>query len=126
MSLVLENQTQQYAISCGIDPDLFIKAKIMMEEDFPLIMGYYLDEAESRIAQMQRAMNEQDVTKAMIPAHTIKSSSRQFGATTLGDAAYEVELASKNAAPISQVEPLVCRLTELYEAVKPFFESELK
>ncbi len=60
------------------------------------LIEIYLQDTPLRIAEMEDALNKQDIPSFTRAAHTIKGSSSNFGATKLTKLAHELELQGKS------------------------------
>jgi HPt (histidine-containing phosphotransfer) domain-containing protein len=84
-------------------------AKSALGAKLSTILDYYLKDAESHIELIAEAMRQNNLDGVIQPAHTLKSSSRQFGAIDLADLAEKMETAARmkadNAADIANIVP---------------------
>jgi HPt (histidine-containing phosphotransfer) domain-containing protein len=73
-------------------------------------------------------MHRNDATGLVLPAHTIKSEARQFGAEPLGLLAEEIEYAARRAIEMQyfpdNLVPQVARLRPLYVQTIDLLERE--
>ncbi len=74
-----------------IDWAHFEKYRSELGPGFIRILGYFREDGEKSIAQIEQAMREENTTALVIPAHTIKGESRQLGAEPLAKIAELIE-----------------------------------
>ena len=63
-----------------VDWTAFSKARAELGAGFVRILGYFREDGEKSIAKIEDAMHRRDATGLVIPAHTLKTEARQFGA----------------------------------------------
>ena len=61
----------------------FEKSRAELGPGFIRILSYYREDGAKSVAAIEQAMHEQDTVALVIPAHTLKGESRQFGAEPL-------------------------------------------
>ena len=74
-----------------IDWAHFEKYRSELGPGFIRILGYFREDGERSVAQIEAAMHEKNTTALVIPAHTIKGESRQLGAEPLAKIAELIE-----------------------------------
>jgi HPt (histidine-containing phosphotransfer) domain-containing protein len=74
-----------------IDWAHFEKYRTELGPGFIRILGYFREDGERSVAQIEGAMHEKNTTALVIPAHTIKGESRQLGAEPLAKVAELIE-----------------------------------
>ena len=104
-----------------VDWAKFARMRAELGGDFIRILGYFREDGEKAVAR-------RDAAALVIPAHTMKSEARQFGAEPLGDLAEEIEHAGRRALESrlfpDQILPQVARLRPLYVETMALFEQE--
>ena len=65
----------------------FEKSRGELGPGFIRILGYYREDGAKSVARIEQAMREQDTVALVIPAHTLKGESQQFGANPLAELA---------------------------------------
>ena len=68
-----------------VDWVYFEKSRAELGPGFIRILGYYREDGEKSVARIEQAMREHDTVALVIPAHTLKGESRQFGAEPLAE-----------------------------------------
>jgi len=74
-----------------VDWQYFEKSRAELGPGFIRILGYYREDGEKSVARIEQAMRDQDTVALVIPAHTLKGESRQFGAEPLAEVAERIE-----------------------------------
>jgi len=96
--------------------------------DFIRILSYFREDGEKSVDRIVDAMHRRDATALVIPAHTLKTEARQFGAVPLGELAEEIEFAGRRAVESrlfpDQLLPQVAQLKPLYQRTMDLFEQE--
>ena len=115
--------------SAGIvDWSIFSRTRTELGAGFVRILGYFREDGEKSVAGIEEAMQRRDTAALVIPAHTLKTEARQFGAEPLGALAEEIEFAARRAVEMrvfpDEMIPTVARLRPLYEQTMTLFERE--
>jgi histidine phosphotransfer protein HptB len=71
------------------------KARKELGEAFARILGYFREDGIRSVDAIEQAMRDRDAAALVIPAHTLKGESRQFGARQIGDMAEKIELTAR-------------------------------
>ena len=74
-----------------VDWVYFEKSRAELGPGFIRILGYFREDGEKSVAKIEQAMHEQNTVDLVIPAHTLKGESRQFGAEPLAEVAERIE-----------------------------------
>jgi HPt (histidine-containing phosphotransfer) domain-containing protein len=75
-------------VSNAIDPDAIDELMRMVGDDREFLgelIDTYLDDSPTQLAAMRDAVQSGDAAALVRPAHTLKSNSRNLGATALAD-----------------------------------------
>ncbi len=89
---------------------------------FVRILGYFKEDGMKSLVAIEEAMRLRDSAKMVMPAHTLKGESWQFGAEKLGTLAEEIEFAARHYVEIHQdPSDLVAKIA----ALRPIFEATL-
>ena len=106
----------------------FARMRTQLGADFIRILGYLREDGEKSVGRIEEAMHRRDAGALVIPAHTLKTEARQFGARPLGELAEEIEFAGRRAVESrlfpDQILPQVAQLKPLYERTMDLFEQE--
>ncbi len=109
-----------------VDWTEFQRSRAELGANFVRILGYFREDGEKAVARIEEAMHERNVASIVLPAHTMKSEARQFGAEQLGILAEEIEVAARRALEshlfpdhivpeVAKLRPLYLRTIELLE-----------
>ena len=74
-----------------IDWPYFEKSRAELGPGFIRILSYFREDGAKSVAAIEQAMHSQDTVALVIPAHTLKGESRQFGAEPLAAVAEKIE-----------------------------------
>ena len=74
-----------------IDWGHFEKNRAELGPGFIRILTYFREDGAKSVYAIEQAMHEQDTVALVIPAHTLKGESRQFGAEPLAAIAEKIE-----------------------------------
>ncbi len=69
----------------------FEKSRAELGPGFIRILGYFREDGAKSIAAIDAAMRERNAVALVMPAHTLKGESRQFGAGPVADVAEKIE-----------------------------------
>jgi HPt (histidine-containing phosphotransfer) domain-containing protein len=115
-------------INAIVDWNVFSRARTELGPGFVRILGYFREDGEKSVAKIEDAMQRRDTTGLVIPAHTLKSEARQFGAEPLGQLAEDIEFAARRAIEQrtfpDELIPAVARLRPLYRETLELFDRE--
>ena len=111
-----------------VDWTIFCAARSELGAGFARILSYFREDGEKAVARIEAAMHARDTAGLVLPAHTMKSEARQFGADPLGALAEEIEFTARRAIEMSffpdELVPAVARLRPLYLATMEQLEAE--
>ena len=110
-----------------VDWSVFSQTRSELGPGFIRILGYFREDGEKSIDKIEDAMRRRDAAALVIPAHTLKSEARQFGADPLGELAEEIEFAARRGVEarlfpdhlltdVAKLRPLYQQTIELFEA----------
>ncbi len=71
------------------------EARKMLGTGLARILGYYEEDGAKSIKLIEQALAAEDAAAMVIPAHTLKGESRQFGARRLAELAEVIEKAAR-------------------------------
>jgi histidine phosphotransfer protein HptB len=111
-----------------VDWDMFCRARSELGAGFARILSYFREDGEKAVAKIEAAMHRGDAAGLVLPAHTMKSEARQFGAETLGALAEAIEMRARQAVEMrttpENLVPEVARLGPLYRRTMEMLEAE--
>jgi HPt (histidine-containing phosphotransfer) domain-containing protein len=73
----------------------FEKSRAELGPGFIRILSYFREDGAKSLAAIEQAMHEQNTVALVIPAHTLKGESRQFGAEPLAAVAEKIETTAR-------------------------------
>ena len=74
-----------------IDWNALSAARVELGANFVRILGYFREDGEKSIAAIESAMRAGNAAAMVLPAHTLKGESAQFGAEVLSEHAEAIE-----------------------------------
>lgn len=111
-----------------VDWPAFFAARQELGADFIRILGYFREDGVKSVTAIEQAMRARSAAAMVLPAHTLKGESRQFGAEPLSDLAEVIENIARHCvetheAPDEALEHIV-KLRPMFEATLAAFERE--
>lgn len=111
-----------------VDWNEFRATRTQLGAAFVRILGYFREDGTKSVAVIEEAMRARDASGLVMPAHTLKSEARQFGAERLGALAEDIEMFARRCveAQVSPEEylPRVVTLRPLFEQTLAALERE--
>jgi HPt (histidine-containing phosphotransfer) domain-containing protein len=111
-----------------VDWEIFTRTRTELGAGFVRILGYFREDGEKSVTTIEEALRRGDAAALVLPAHTMKSEARQFGAEPLGALAEEIEFAARRAVEMrlspENIIPQAARLRPLYRQTMDLFERE--
>ena len=111
-----------------VDWETFSRTRAELGAGFVRILGYFREDGAKSVATIEEAMQRGDAAALVLPAHTMKSEARQFGAEPLGALAEEIEIGARRAVEMrvapDDLVPQAARLRPLYQRTIDLFERE--
>ena len=111
-----------------VDWSVFARARTELGANFVRILGYFQEDGVKSLIQIEEAMRAASAADLVLPAHTLKGESRQFGADPLADCAETIEMIGRSCVeshdtPDQALEHVV-RLRPLFEQTLAALERE--
>ncbi len=92
--------------------------------NFARILRYFSEDGVKSVEAIEKAIREKMTAALIVPAHTLKGESLQFGAVRLSMIAEKIEMTARHLVEIQQTpEELVPEAAELRPAFKETMES---
>ena len=111
-----------------IDWAVFAQARDDLGADFIRILGYFREDGVKSVAAIEQAMRANAAVAMVLPAHTLKGESAQFGADALSELAEVIEMIARNSVEHRQdpdeALPHVVKLRGLLDETLEAFERE--
>lgn len=106
----------------------FSTARVELGANLVRILGYFREDGIKSVTAIEEAMRASNAAAMVMPAHTLKGESRQFGAVPLSDLAEAIEEIARNCVedrdePTEALE-LVVQLRPLFKATLELLEHE--
>jgi len=103
------------------------ETKIVMKENFVIMVAYFLEDVAADIAAIQDRVHNKNAEKIILSSHTIKSSSKLVGAENLSVVAMKIEELAREMSTGKEADSkeLVLLLGQLRKAFSDA-EPELK
>lgn len=106
----------------------FSEARVSLGGDFIRILGYFREDGVKSVAAIEEAMRARSAAQLVLPAHTLKGESYQFGAERLALLAEEIEMTARRCVeqheqPDELLQPVV-GLRALFEESIALLEKE--
>lgn len=73
------------ALNTPVEQATLNELKDILEEEFPLLVHTYIEDAELRMARLRTAVDATDSTQVRAEAHALKGASRNVGANPLSE-----------------------------------------
>ena len=105
----------------------FEKSRAELGPGFIRILSYFREDGAKSIQAIEQAMHSQDTVALVIPAHTLKGESRQFGAEPLAAVAEEIEQVARSCIEThrfpDELVPEVVELRRLWNRTIELFDE---
>lgn len=100
----------------------YARARTELGANFVRILGYFREDGVKSVSAIEEAMRAESAAAMVIPAHTLKGESIQFGANPLSELAETIETIARDCierrdSPSAALEHVV--------ALRPLFETTL-
>ena len=110
-----------------IDWGYFEKSRAELGPGFIRILAYFREDGAKSVAAIEQAMHENDTVALILPAHTIKGESRQFGAEPLAVVAELIETTARMCVEThrfpDELVPNVVELRRLWNRTVELFDK---
>lgn len=111
-----------------VDWRIFSQTRAELGAGFVRILSYFREDGVKSVSAIEHAMRRLDAAALVIPAHTLKGESLQFGAEPLGALAEHIEQVARRCveaheSPRELMEHVV-RLRPLFEQTLAAFDRE--
>lgn len=106
-----------------VDWSVFARARAELGGAFVRILGYFREDGVKAVTAIEQAIRDRSAAALVLPAHTLKGESRQFGAEPLAALSEEIETVARRCVEAREApDELIERVVEL----RPLFEATLK
>ena len=100
-----------------LDYNMLDELKLVMEDDFQLLIDTFIADSDEKIAQLSGYDTEADPDLVRRSAHSLKGSSANVGATALSEASRILEDQAKDG-DLSNLNSLKANIIDAYESLK--------
>lgn len=105
----------------------FERSRAELGPGFIKILGYFREDGAKSVVAIEQAMHEHNTVALVIPAHTLKGESRQFGAEPLAAIAENIEQVARSCIEThrfpDELIPEVVELRRLWSRTIEFFDK---
>lgn len=105
-----------------INWDTFAETRVLLGGGFVRILSYFREDGMKSVDAVEEAMRMNDSAKLVLPTHTLKGESWQFGAERLASLCEDIEFNARHYVEIRQ-DP--SDLVEKAAQLRPLFEATL-
>jgi HPt (histidine-containing phosphotransfer) domain-containing protein len=106
-----------------VDWTVFNRARAELGSGFVRILSYFREDGAKSVTQIEQAMRALSAGALVMPAHTLKGESRQFGAEPLAELSEHIEMTARRCVEMRETpEELIEEVVKL----RPMFEATLK
>ncbi|HET9356324.1 MAG TPA: Hpt domain-containing protein [Sphingomicrobium sp.] len=110
-----------------VDWVFFERSRAELGPGFIRILGYYREDGDKSVQAIEEAMREENAVALVIPAHTLKGESRQFGAEPLAALAEKIEEVARSCIEThrfpDELIPDVVELRKMFERTIALFDQ---
>jgi len=110
-----------------VDWSVYTSVRAELGANFVRILGYFKEDGEKSVARIEAGMHAKDAAAMVLPAHTMKSEARQFGAIPLAVLAEEIEASARRGVESrlfpDEILPQVAQLRPLYRQTMGLLEQ---
>ena len=120
-----EEDTAEFAVSGPIDEERIVELRESVSSAFGQMIEAYLEDLPDLTSSLEEAVNNKDYEQTQHYAHSIKGSSKNFGAVELAEVAKELEDLAK-AQDLHDAHTLVIAIFEETERVIEYLSKLVK
>src|SRR5213082_2355149 len=110
-----------------VDWARFEKSRSELGPGFIRILAYFKEDGVKSIAEIEKAMRDQNTTGLVLPAHTLKGESRQLGAEPVAKIAELIETTARLCMEThrlpDELVPDVVELRQLFDQTVELFDK---
>ena len=111
-----------------VDWSAFARARSELGAGFVRILGYFQEDGLKSVAAIEAAMRAGQAAPMVLPAHTLKGESRQFGAEPLALVAEQIETIARTCVETRDTPdaalPMVVGLRQLFDETLTLLQRE--
>ena len=111
-----------------LDMEAITEAQETMKAKFPTMVQYFIEDTEAYISNIKDGIDNAKAEKIISPAHTLKSSSRQMGATHISNIARKIEMMAREQSnngknDMAAFAPEISALETAFDETKEAFKQ---
>ncbi|MBI1276417.1 response regulator [bacterium] len=106
-----------------LDTTILQDARQTMGSRFATVLRYYLEDTEIYLSQLEHAARNGDAKEVSAQAHSIKSSSRQFGVIQVSAVAEAIEHAAREGSSPTELTPKLAELRRAFNESRPHLQQ---
>lgn len=111
-----------------VDLAVLSRAREELGAGFIRMLNYFREDGQKSVSAIEEAMRSANAIALVLPAHTLKGESLQFGAQPLAELAESIEVSARRCVEMHEkpndLLGEVVRLRPLFEATLALFERE--
>jgi HPt (histidine-containing phosphotransfer) domain-containing protein len=119
----LRGSAVDYGAAELVDWGVFARARSELGAAFVRILGYFREDGTKAVETIEQAIRDRSAAGLVLPAHTLKGESRQFGAEPLAELAEEIEMVSRRCVETREAPD---ELIEKIAGLRPLFEQTMR
>ncbi len=100
----------------------FARARMELGAAFVRILGYFREDGDKAVSQIEQAFRSRDAAALVSPAHKLKGESAQFGADRLRAMAEQIEMVARRCVEFRESPE---ELIEIVVALRPCFTETI-
>lgn len=85
-----------------VDWSVFAATRAALGTDFVRILGYFREDGTKSVDAIEAAMRDKNAARLVLPAHTLKGESSQFGAEQLAMLSEKIEMTARHCVETQQ------------------------
>ena len=109
-------------MSDSINKDTIEELKMLMEDDFPILIETFITDSDERVESLKSAIETQDANAVREIAHGFKGSSSNLGAVRLSEVSFELESMGRDSC-LDNASLKYNDLLSAYSEVREYFNS---
>lgn len=112
------------ALNTPVELATLNELKDILEEEFPLLVNTYIEDADLRMLKLRSALDATDSAQVRAEAHALKGSSRNLGANPLGELFARME-AMGSSGEISAACDLLLDIEQELSRTQDFLRAQI-
>ncbi len=105
-----------------IDWTVYTETRTALGGDFVRILGYFREDGTQSVEKIEKAIRERSAAEIVVPAHTLKGESSQFGAVRLSLLAEQIEMTARKCVEHQEAPD---EIIEMAAGLRTLFQQSL-